>query len=477
MMRRATALLLFLMSAFSASSQEKIGDKVLTPERFNRILLENHPMAEKAALVDTSGSYEVKKARGQLDPILYSDWDTKNFEGKHYYQVAESGLKIPTWIGVDLKLYRKDNSGQYLNPENDAPGQGLYGIGVSLPLGEGLFTDQRRTAINKAKVIKRMNSNRREQLLIELLNKGFKTYWEWAGQQKRKEVLDQARRTARKRFENVKKSFSGGEKPAIDTTDALSQLQRWRVKRSEAIGSYRKKVQLLSVYLWNDADSTIQLRKETQAPDLLAFSMAVFDSLHQEALRLDSVPEGHPTLQQYRNKLEVLSIENRWRKEQIKPELDLEYHALQNGDLGNLGPARQVTQDLKWGVSFNFPLFLRKEINSLRLNRVKTRTTELELQTKEQRMDAELRGLQALLGQIHEQIRRNRENLANYQDLVQAEEARFEAGESDLFRINYREMTYLKARLDQISYITDFFKTYSEILYRFRRIKRRSANE
>lgn len=445
--------------------------RILSPAKFNQILLNKHPVARKAELIAESGEYEVKKARGNFDPKLFSDWDSKTFNDKHYYQVNESGIKIPTWLGLDFKLYHQSNSGIFLNPENKDPSSGLYGIGVSVPVGEGLFTDERRTALNKAKVFRQMNRNRREQLLVNLLNRGFKDYWEWAGYFQKRAILDTTVKRAEERFENVKGSYLGGEKQAIDTTDALSQLRRWQVKLAQMEGKYAKQKQLLATYLWDEDQQPVALQEGTKPPDLLALDLSTVESLLEQARDLDSIPDNHPMVRKYQNKLEVLSIQNRWKKEQIKPELDLRYNALQNAPNPELPDGDQLTTNMKWGLSFEFPIFLRKELNSLRLNQVKRKTTRLEFQNKQQQMMAKLNGLQDVLANLYEQIQRNQQNLSNYERLVEAEQIKFNTGESNLFRINYREMRYLKAQMDQVTYLVDFFKTYSEIMYQYQLYK------
>lgn len=445
--------------------------RILSPAKFNQILLNNHPVARKADLIAEGGEYEVKKARGNFDPKLFSDWDSKSFDGKHYYQVNESGIKIPTWLGLDFKLYHQNNSGVFLNPENRDPSRGLYGIGVSVPIGEGLFTGERRTALNKAKVFRQMNRNRRDQLLVSLLNRGFKDYWEWAGYFEKRSILDTAAQKAEERFENVKGSYLGGEKQAIDTTDALSQFRRWQIKLSSMNGKYAKQRQLLGTYLWGEEQEPMGLQATVKPPNLLSLELKTIENLLEQARDLDSIPDNHPMVRKYQNKLEVLSIENRWKKEQIKPELDLRYNALQNAPNPELPNGDQLTTNMKWGLSFEFPIFLRKELNSLRLNRVKLKTTQLEFQNKQQKLQAKLNGLQDVLTNLYDQIRRNQQNLANYERLVEAEQIKFNAGESNLFRINYREMTYLKAQIDQVTYLVDFFKTYSEIMYQYQLYK------
>lgn len=441
--------------------------QVLTPERFNKSILQYHPMARRADLVKQQGPAKLQKARGNFDPKLFSDWDAKEFQSSSYYRIAESGLKIPTWFGIDVKLYHEQNRGINLNPERKVPDNGLYGVGLEVPVGQGLFTDERRTALNKAKIMRDVQVNKRHQLLMKLLSKGFQDFWKWAGLSQRRDLINQTVEKAQERFADIKTAYRGGERTAIDTTEALSQLQQFRVKQRSINGKYQQQTTKISTYLWDEDQQPRSLANNIQPPDITAFSNTTFKRLLEGAKRMDSVANQHPSLLQYRNKLELLSIENQWRKEQLKPTLDLKYHALQNaGNTGNLAE-QQANDDLKWGVAFQFPIFLRKERGQLKVNELKQRSTELRFEQQQLALQRRLEGAQQRLEQLYQQIKTSRQNLDNFKRLLEAEETLYKGGESSLLKVNLRELKYLQAQLKQVKYISTFLRVYSELRYRY----------
>lgn len=465
------ALLAFTLVPITGSGQTQLepidtATKLLTPARFNEALLEYHPLAKQAKLVERQGNAEVTKARGNFDPKLFSDLTAKTFKGTSYYRVQESGMRIPTWFGIDLKLYHERNQGAFLNSERTVPDDGLYGIGLELPIGEGLFTDERRTALNKAKVMRDVKTNKRHQILMKLLTKGFRDYWKWAGLHQRQQVVSRTVTTAEQRFRDVKTAFRGGERTAIDTTEALSQLQQFRVKQQELRGQYQQQQAKLSTYLWDEDQQPRALNDMTDPPDLTSFELSTLKGLVDEVRDMDSVGRQHPALARYRNQLELLSLENQWKQEQLKPELDLKYHALQNaGNTINLAE-QQANDNLKWGFSFRFPIFLRKERGSLQLNELKQRSTELQFEQQQLALQRRLEGATARLQQLYQQIKTNQKNLSNFQKLLEAERTLYDGGESSLLRINLRELKYLQAQLKHIKYISQFFQVYSDLRYR-----------
>ncbi len=439
----------------------------LTPESFNQTLLRYHPMAKRADLKAQMGPAKVRKARGGFDPKFFSRWNTKEFEGSTYYRIQETGLSIPTWFGIDLKFYREQNRGVYLNDERTVPAEGLYGVGVEVPIGEGLFTDERRTALNKAKVRRDVQVNKRHQLLMKLLTKGFQDYWKWATLHQQEALIQKAAATARQRFRDIKRAFRGGERTAIDTIEALSQWQQFQVRERDLQGQLEQQRAKLSTYLWDEQENPQKLNGNLQPPPLTSFSTSTLENLVESAERMDSVHKTHPALTQYRNQLELLSLDNRWQKEQLKPELDLKYHALQNAgnavDLEN----QQVTEDIKWGIGFSFPLFLRKERGNLQLTKLKQQTAQLSLKQQQLTLQRQLEGAQEQLQELLSLIRTNKANLRNFKRLLEAEKTLYDAGESSLLKINLRELKYLRAQQKQVKYLGRFFRLYSRLRYRY----------
>jgi hypothetical protein len=61
-------------------------------------------------------------------------------------------------VRIEIKAGFDNNEGVYLNPENTVPNQGLTSLGVTVPLGQGLFINQRMADVRKAK-----NANAIEQ--------------------------------------------------------------------------------------------------------------------------------------------------------------------------------------------------------------------------------------------------------------------------------------------------------------------------
>ena len=91
-------LSIILLNIYSVFSQQ-----VFDFESFKLRVLTFHPIIKQAQNRVKNGNYEVLKAKGMLDPKFASEISSKQFKDKEYYNLSNTGLKIPTWFGVDFK--------------------------------------------------------------------------------------------------------------------------------------------------------------------------------------------------------------------------------------------------------------------------------------------------------------------------------------------------------------------------------------
>lgn len=132
----------------------------------------------------------------------------------------------------------------------------------------------------------------------------------------------------------------------------------------------------------------------------------------------------------------------------------MNYNLLQTPE--NLISMNYSYLNYKWGASFAMPLFLRKERAGLAISGLKIENTELERTNKEREIATKLSVNLNEWSTYYDQTDVSQEIATNYQTLSAAERELFEIGESSLFLINSREMSYLSA---QAKYIESLAKT------------------
>lgn len=424
---------------------------VLSFEDFSKQVLQHHPLAVKARLQPVAGAAAVQQARGAYDPKVGGNLSQKYFNDTEYYSLLDAGLKVPTWFGVEVQGGYEQNRGQYLNPEANTPSTGLWYAGLSVPLGQGLFIDQRRAALSQAKLFEQSTLAAQQQMLNELLYNAGSAWWNWFAAYNEVRIYTDAREAAQLRFDAVKQAAALGDRPNIDTLEAGIQLQNRELALQQAQLTETNARAALSVFIWQNGQTPMEISAETRPP-AIPFDAATPAS-QRVYLQLDSLMQQHPQLQQYRLKADQLAVEKRLKQEQLKPTVNLKYNALSSQDSGgeqlNYSP-----NNYKWGLEVAMPLFLRKERAAVRLADVKLAETELDITAKQQALTFKVQASYNEWNATAQQVALYNRTVTDYAGLLRGERQKFDAGESSLFLVNRRELGYISAQLKLLELLT-----------------------
>lgn len=467
MMRIISLLLITTVFVSEIWSQRADSSQVFTQEEYFQWIMAYHPLVKQANLLTVDAQANLRMARGGFDPKLYADWSQKSFDGKNYYSIGEGGFKIPTWFGLEVKGYFNSTSGIYLNPENNLPAAGQAVAGIKASLGQGLFIDERRATLQKAKVLQQANEAERLNAINDILLDAAVAYWDWVKAYNEMLAIEQALQVSRQRLAGIVESFEQGDKPAIDTLETFIQVQNWEFELNEARLNYQNAGLMLSNYLWLENETPIEITDRLRPQTLSELET-------QESLPLiqnftQNLSETHPQLRFYQLKLNQLEIDRRLAAEMLKPRLDVEYNILGDGFNFNRqvnndnGFDNLLLQNYKWGVNFNFPLFLRKERGKLELTKIKLLDTDFTLQQKRLELTNKVRDAYNQWQNSQQQIALYQDITENYRFLLEAETTKFAFGESSIFLINSREQKLIEAQLKLIKLQAEFHKNRNKV--------------
>jgi len=438
--------------------------RVLSEEQFIGIVRSYHPVARQARLVVDRARAQLVAARAGFDPQFYVWADRKTFDGKNYYDYTNTELKIPTWYGIEVKAGLEDNLGDFLNPEL-SEGRSSY-LGVSVPLAKNLLMDKRRAVLRQARLFR--EQSKAEQLIMvnDLLNDAYDAYWSWVREHEVFKVLDEAVTVNEMRFNLVKLGYRQGDRPAIDTTEALAQLQSFQLARSQAWLNFRNSGLMLSNFMWTSLDSPYYL-PENVIPDsawrFLSIENAGLPVLDQ---LLIAAAEEHPKLASYGFRLQMLDIERRLKFQNLLPALNLRYNILNSGyNVFKDAGVAYYQNNYKFGFDFGLPLRLSQGRGEYAAAKIKIRETNLDLGLARLDIQNKVKAYFNELAALQLQVRIAENNLLNYQRLFRGEDTRFRIGESSLFVLNMRENKVLESRQKLAELKTKFFKGYRSLAW------------
>lgn len=410
-------------------------------------VVKSHPIFSKAELLMRSAESEKRMAKGGFDPKLEGQWDQKRYDGKNYYAVGGGKLKVPTWFGIDLEAGYDQSSGIFLDDSDELPARGLWNAGISVPLGKGFMIDQRRAELARADIL--LEATLQQQILMvnELLYEALNAYLTWQQAYAFYDIANEGVELAETRLEAVILSFEGGDKPAIDTLESLISLSTRNAELLKAAQALENARIDLENYLWVEGFIPLVL-EDGVSPEPL--DRTRFEQNVQVLnLKQNELIANHPEILLYAFKFDQLDIDRRLVREDLKPDLRLDYNPLlglgDNSLVGTFNPT-----DYKVGVSFSYPIIQRKERGKLRLIDVKIQDTEIDVAVKKQQIFTKVESFENNINQAENQREIYISMVEDYLTLLGAERRKFDIGESSIFLLNSRERKYLESRYKSV---------------------------
>ena len=463
-LRVSTKLIALLVSASFTWKMHAQSQETLTFDAFKE-MLNNHPALRVANLSVEKGEQELTKARGAFDPKISATHQNKFFKSTEYYNQTYIGVDVPLRAPLMLKSSFENANGTYVSPEETTPNGGLLNAGIAVPLGQGLITDKGRTEMRQAEAYQRYSVIEQNRLIQDLRYEAYRQYWEWWMGGKVLDINREWVSIAEQRLADTKNRFLAGDIASVDTLETAIQVQNRKQKYQSAEAKWAKESLDLTSQLWQENELNfvpIESIKNTVPQKEISFDEALMN-VNVLSDRTNSVSTTNPQLLKFTPMLEQLRAEERWKKEQMKPVVNLQYNALNQAT----SPADDMLtmNNYKWGAQLSWPIFMRKAKGDLGLTRVKIEELELEALQKttviRNKALASIRQLELL----RLQLANVSGNVRNMQRLLDAEREKFNSGESSVFLINTREQQLFDLRVQETEISTQLKLQEIEILY------------
>jgi len=435
--------ILFLGNPFFDANAQEVAEKELSLPAFFKDIKNFHPLALAADINIELADAELLAARGSFDPKLYAAWSQKQYDSKEYYDKLRSELSVATPLGIKFKAAYEQNEGQFLNPENTLGDDRLWLVGIEANLLQGLLIDESRTALRQARLSQLMAENQTDIQLNDLLYAAAEHYVEWQRIWAAMELINEGLEIANTNFENTKLTFFNGVATAIDTLESYIIVQELNVVSDQYLGQLNFIKNQLEIFLWNN--ETVNLDASSKPENLN--DQYLYDKI---LISIDSLIANHPALIQYDLKAQELTITERLKRDKLKPELSVAFNPLLRSEQNRLISSYNPN-DYKVGASFNMPLFFRKERGELAAIKVRQRQLQWELNDKSNELVNALEGFRFNINMLDEQSNTQIDVIENHRMLLEAEQVKFELGESSIFLLNSRQNKYIQSRMKLIN--------------------------
>ncbi|MGF1925502.1 MAG: TolC family protein, partial [Bacteroidia bacterium] len=427
---------------------------------FLTVVKNYHPLAFRYRLQNQIAKAEIQSARGNFDPTLAAKKGSKTIDGTNYYKESNVDLGIPTWYGVELNGSYNYIDGQKLN--NSETKGGLYQFGVTLPLAKNLLYDKRRALLDQAKFALQMTEAEQTLLTNDLMLEAENAYWEWV---KAHEVLllqSKAVKINQDRLLFIKKTYQYGERAAIDTTEALTQLQSFELEQKDAFLEFVKATQELSLFLWQENQQPYDVSQLIVPSESLTDNLAYQNYLSLITEIDNATLANHASLLFYFRKQNILESERRLKFQSLLPKVDLTYNFLNKENYqSNFFPLFQ--NNYQYGLKLEIPIFLRQARADYRISKFKIQQNQLDTDYKKQEITAKITTYKNVVVNYNQQISLALQNAKNYQRLLEAEQVKYDNGESSLFLINSRENKLIEMQEKLLELRLKFLQGYNQL--------------
>jgi len=284
-------------------------------------------------------------------------------------------------------------------------------------------------------------------MINDLLFNAADAYLEWQVAQSYLDIATEGEELASTRLTGMISSFNNGDKPAIDTLESFISLQTRQLDLQKAQQVAENARLGLNNFLWIEGEVPLELAPKTIPEEL---DLTLLDTeTSRLSLTQDQFLAAHPELLLYDYKVDNLQLDIRLAKEDLKPDLRVNYNPL-------IGVAEDALFDqfsannYKLGASLTYPIIQRKERGKLQLTRLKMQDTEYNQTMKRQELKVKLDTYINNIIQTNTQYTLLNQTVENYSRMLVAENRKLSIGESSIFLVNSREVKYLDSKYKQV---------------------------
>lgn len=464
-MKKLLILLTYCFLGLSFSGLGQTDYELLHPNQVLELVRRFHPLARQSQIHVDKAQADVISSKAGFNPVFSNYVAQKTFAGVDYYGYQLPEIKIPVWFGVEVYAGLENVSGSNFLP-SETLGRTSF-VGVSVPLAKNLLMDKRRATLKQAQLFNSLAKEEQAELLNNLYFEAMTAYWEWVKAHQKYEMYKSNLVVNEKRLEFVKKAYFNGERPAIDTLEALAQLQSFQSQLNMQWVHLQQSRLQLSGFLWQENEFIVSL------PDLLKPApgwndLEMIDKTQFDIKELISLSDSlHPKNKQMPYKINALEIDKKLKFQELLPKIDVSYNQLGKGyDLINTATAGPLFENnFQYGLKIELPLMFSQGRGDYRKAKLKIEETRLEQLQIHQFIELKTRSYyQEFLG-LKEQIRIQNLAFQNYSALVKAEETRLLNGESSLFIVNSRQNKAIEAQEKLIELQTAYHKCLNALFW------------
>lgn len=423
-------ILLCVVASYVFLVQMVYSQRVYTFDEYYNQVVTSNPLVLEAKYNITAAEAELFGARGLFDPILSGGFNLKTQDAKDKLNDIDVSLEIPfaSMFGPKVKAEMRRAVATSTNPADRTSTPFDASIGVSLPLGQGIFTDEKRNKLFQAEIKPEIGQAKFQEKRNKILVEALSLYWKWAESYQQVRIAENLVTIAQERAQQLRDRATAGDIAAMDSLEANLEVVFRSGKLLEKQQAYEQSSINMQVYVWDNN------QKQTPLPGIPEPFQSVTKLSEQEiqSARTDAKllrPEVK-MLQLERNIANLdLNLANEFLRPNINANLDLMMYGL-----GGIGPG-----NLKFGLTMSQPILFRQARSQEELANIGIKRIDLQAIQMDATVTADVNYYATAVNRTYEQIQLLITEVSLASQLLNFERERLIAGETSLFLVNQRE--------------------------------------
>jgi len=403
---------------------------VITFDEYSRQILATNPLVLEAAYEVTVAEAELLGARGLFDPVLKGSFNLKTQDARDKLNDLDLSVELPfaSLFGPRVKAQVRRAVAPSTNLADRTGNLSDASLGVSLPLGQGIFTDERRNKLFQAEIKPELGQAKFQQKRNKILVEALILYWKWAEYYQQLQIAKALVQIAEERAGQFRQRASAGDIAGMDSLEANLEVVFRTVNLIDKQQLFEQAGISLQVYLWNEQQQLVPLSGIPEPFQTISkLSEIEIQSAREDALLL------RPELKMLQLERTMATMDVNLAKEFLRPNLNANFD-LMFYDFGGVSFG-----DIKFGISMTQPLLFRQarsqeELANIGIQRIDLRKLQLEAT-----VIADVNFYVTALNRSYDQIQLLLTEVSLATQLLNFEKERLIAGETSLFLVNQRE--------------------------------------
>jgi len=444
------------------------GPLVLSVEEAVALALQNNPglLAEQQNPLVAGAFARVERAR--FDPLLFARYDRLGERTQQQFANTGNQLDIvsdsesytvganqylPTGTTVELTF------SQLLSESNRAPTQADARVGLTLTqaLLRGAGIGANLVSLRQANVDVAASAYQLRGYVSQLVADVENLYWEYRGAREQERILGSSLELAERQVEQTQRQIEAGSVARTEIAAARAEAARRQqalIDGSAAAERIRNNL-LARIFPGEPFGRTLQATSQIEI-DSVDASDTPETAEHAALAQARRAQLNEARLQLARNELEVVATRNG-----LLPRLDLFLTLGQTGFAQSFGDARgrlddTESYDLQGAVEFEYPLGNRAARADDDRARFEVRQAEASIDNLSRLIVAEVQNAVVEVRRAASQIEATAATVSLQEEVLNAEQLRFEVGRSTALLVAQAQRDLLEAQLSRAAAIIDY---------------------